>query len=69
MAENIDIQNKEASVYQVMGFFFTIFGFLVVLAVFFTESFKGKITNLICSGLMFACGLIAFLGSRFVKRR
>ncbi len=53
----------------VMGIFILIFGLAVISAIFFTDTFKGKITNLIAGLTFLCCAGIAFLMARKNKRK
>jgi hypothetical protein len=48
---------KEIDSLMVIGSFLLIFGFAVLIAIFFTDTAQGKITNLICGGVLFLIGL------------
>lgn len=52
-----------------MGIFILILGLAVISAIFFTDTFKGKITNLIAGLTLLCCAGIAFLMARKNKRK
>lgn len=59
---------KEVDSLPVIGIFLLIFGVIIIMAIFFTDSFRGKITNLICGLILLACACLAILWSRKSKK-
>ncbi len=52
-----------------MGIFILVFGIAVISAIFFTDTFKGKITNFIAGLTLLCCAGIAFLMARRNKKK
>ena len=72
MTENVskaDSQNREIGISNMMGIFFLVFAIAVIVAVFFTETTKGKIVNLICGGLLLISAAVPFIKSWLIKKQ
>lgn len=54
---------------QAIGLFWIFFGILILIAVLFTETGIGKITNLICGGILLLVGLACFFRGKAKKNR
>ena len=62
-------EQEEAEKSRALGFFLIFFGLVVLIAIFFTPTAAGKITNFIAGVLLAGSGsLIAYLGQRKIKR-
>ena len=72
MTENIqkpESQNREIGIFVIMAIFFSIFGTAIIIAIFFTETFHGKIVNLICGILLLIAALVPLLKVRAFKKK
>lgn len=56
--------NKEINALPVIGIFLLVFGVAVIIAIFFTETYQGKIINLISGLLLILCASVALFWSR-----
>ena len=61
--------SNELDVLVVIGTFLGVFGMSVIVAIFFTHNFQGKITNLICGSLLIFISAVVFVKSKFVKQK
>ncbi|HDL19331.1 MAG TPA: hypothetical protein ENH29_09775 [Bacteroidetes bacterium] len=60
---------EEIEALLVIGLFLGAFGVAVLTAVFFTDTYHGKITNLISGGLLIVISVYAVVRSRLNKKR
>lgn len=51
-----------------IGLFITVFGAAVLIGIFFTDTSHGKITNLICGGLLLLIGTGALFIAKFKSK-
>ena len=62
-------EQEEAEKSRALGIFLVFFGLVVLIAILFTPTAAGKLTNFIASLLLAGSGgLIAYLGQRKIKR-
>lgn len=54
---------------QAIGLFWIMFGILILIAIFFTETGIGKLTNSICGGILLLVGLFCYFRGRANKIR
>ncbi len=66
--KQIASKKEEMESLMVIGIFLGVFGVTVLVAIFFTETYHGKITNLISGGLLLLCAGIA-IAKAFMDRR
>jgi len=59
----------EFDVLVVIGAFLGVFGIAVIVAIFFTNTYQGKITNLICGSLLILISVFALIKSKFNKKK
>lgn len=52
-----------------IGTFLGVFGITIIVAVFFTHTYHGKITNLICGGVLLLTSLLAIAKSKWNKKK
>ncbi len=72
MAEEVnDLKavKEEVESLGVIGIFLSVFGLVVIVAILFTTTFQGKITNLISGGLLLLCGVIALFKARSKRKQ
>ena len=69
--ENQDTTNKEeaqkaqmAQINRALGVFLLFFSAVIIMAVFFTESFVGKMTNLVAGLILGLIGALLFLQTK-----
>ncbi len=63
-------KREEIDAFLVIGGFLVVFGITVFVAIFFTPTAHGKITNLISSLILLAIGLGGvFRSQKFLKRK
>jgi len=63
-------KREEIDAFLVIGGFLVVFGFTILIAIFFTPTFHGKITNLISGLILLTIGFGGVLKSnRFAKRK
>jgi len=64
--EEIEKQGKirAAQINNALGIFISFFGIIVSVAIFFTETFIGQMTNLVAGVLLFSIGLGMILVAR-----
>lgn len=67
--EQNDHTTRDLETLIVIGTFLAIFGVAVMIAVFYTDTFHGKIVNLISGGLIFLIGLAAIIKGRWGKKK
>lgn len=60
---------EEIEALLVIGLFLGAFGVAVLAAIFFTDTYHGKITNLVSGGLLVAISLYAIFRARLNKKR
>ena len=60
---------EEIEALLVIGLFLGAFGVAVLAAVFFTDTYHGKITNLVSGGLLVLISLYAVFRSRLNEKR
>ncbi len=69
MSESNQSEREEIDAFLVIGAFLVVFGITVFVAIFFTPTPHGKITNLISSLILTGLGLGGILRSqKFLKR-
>ena len=66
--KQIASKKEEMESLMVIGIFLGVFGITVLVAIFFTETYHGKITNLISGGLLLLFASIA-IAKAFMDRR
>ena len=64
-----DSENREIGIFNMMAMFFGLFGFAIIIAVFFTDTTKGKVVNLICGILLLISALVPILKVRAIKKK
>lgn len=58
---------EEFAALEIIGAFLGIFGLAVMVAVFFTSTFHGRVTNLVCGLVLLICAVAAVIRSRRIK--
>ena len=69
MAERQETETRQAStpegqINRALGLFICFFGVIVLISMFFTETFVGKMTNLTAGLILTAIGVIMILRSK-----
>ena len=64
-----DHTTRDLDTLVVIGSFLAIFGVAVMVAVFYTDTYHGKIVNLISGGLIFLIGLAGVIKGRWGKKK
>ena len=59
----------EAKINRALGVFMLFFGAVILVAVFFTETAVGKLTNLAAGGIIVLIGALLWLRAGVVERR
>jgi len=58
MKQNDDQKNSASQINRALGLFLLCFGVIVLFALFYTETFAGKMTNLAAGLIFVAIGLL-----------
>ena len=61
-------RKKDFDALLIMGLFLGVFGLAVLVAVFYTPTFHGRVVNLISGGVLVLIGAGAIYKGRFSKR-
>jgi hypothetical protein len=64
LTEKDQAQNKMGQINKALGLFICFFGTIVLVSMFFTETFVGKMTNLGAGLILEAIGIIMILRSK-----
>ncbi len=52
-----------------IGFFWSLFGIIILIGIFFSATNLGKITNGVCGAILLFSGIGAFLKGNYNKRK
>jgi len=63
LTEKDQMQNKMRQINKALGLFICFFGTIVLVSVFFTETFVGKMTNVGAGSILMAIGIIMIFRS------
>ncbi|MBA7623811.1 hypothetical protein ES703_31210 [subsurface metagenome] len=69
MAEKKIHKKQEFEPLQAIGIFWIVFGVLVLIGIFYSQSGIGKIANGICGGILLVVGLFSFFKGVINKKR
>lgn len=58
--KKINTSKEEISSLFLLSIFFLVFGFAIIIAIFFTKSVQGKFVNLICGIIFILFSLLTF---------
>jgi multisubunit Na+/H+ antiporter MnhG subunit len=64
LTEKDQAQNKMGQINKALGLFICFFGSIVLVSIFFTETFIGKMTNLGAGLILVAIGIIMIIRSK-----
>lgn len=64
-----DSQNREIGIFNMMAMFFGVFGVTIIVAVFFTDTTRGKVVNLISGILLLISALVPLWKVRSFKKK
>lgn len=67
--EQKDHTTRDLDTLILLGTFLAVFGMAVMVAVFYTDTFHGKIVNLISGGLIFLIGLAGVIKGRWNRKK
>ncbi|NOY57558.1 MAG: hypothetical protein GXO75_01310 [Calditrichaeota bacterium] len=67
--EQKDHTARDLDTLILIGSFLAVFGVAVMIAVFYTDTFHGKIVNLISGGLIFLIGLAGVIKGRWNRKK
>ena len=62
-------KHKAAQTNRALGIFILFFGVVVLVAIFFTDTSMGKLTNAMAGGLLCLIGLVMVLMSNYTIKR
>ncbi len=69
MAEKKIHKEQEFEPLQAIGIFWIVFGVLVLIGIFYSQSGIGKIANGICGGILLIVGILSFLKGVINKKK
>ena len=67
--QKTDSQNREVGIFNMMAMFFGVFGVTIIVAVFFTDTTRGKVVNLISGILLLISALVPLWKVRSFKKK
>jgi len=64
-----DHSKRDLDTLTIIGAFLGIFGLAVIVAVFFTDTYHGKVVNLLSGTLILIIGLVGIIKGRWSRRK